>query len=148
MHLSDWMPGLALLSLRRRTDPEDSDYASVRRMIENDDSGQHCSAHSGQMEFVRSVNTKLNWCLGGLATLLTAMAYLLLAQIDYGKISTSHQATIQQHDVLISTTAKDVATLESRVGNLERRWDIMDSSEKFIHGTGIERHHLKPGAMP
>jgi hypothetical protein len=102
----------------------------------------NCADHALNMEFYRTVSTKQNWILGGVAALLACMAYLLTTQISDGKILTTLTvANVQNIADIRELQVNQTRVMESIAdfGRWKTQWEAM---ERFAHGNGVEQHHL------
>jgi hypothetical protein len=104
----------------------------------------HCSEHSGNMEFFRTVNQKLNWCLSGVAVLLAAMAYLLMTQISDGKSIITLLENQRQNTADIRALQVAGARQAEEINSLFRWRERWEAKESFSHEVkGVETHHLE-----
>jgi hypothetical protein len=101
-----------------------------------------CSEHSANAEFFRSVSTKQNWVLCGVAALLASMAYLLTTQISDGKTLVSLLAANITNVADIRELQTNQARVMQSISDFERWKTQWEAMERFAHGTGVESHHI------
>jgi hypothetical protein len=104
----------------------------------------HCTSHEFNIGMIKTVDQKLNWCLGGLFVLLAAMGYLLMVQIDQGKNAATTMAQIITNTAAIRTLEISDAKIQEEVNSLFRWRERWEARESFDHGLkGEENHHVK-----
>jgi hypothetical protein len=136
-------PGVFLMTRhnrRRADDPEDFDPSEIR--FDESVPAQHCSEHSGNMEFYRTVNTKLNWCLGGVGFILTVLLGFAKIVYDSGRAEALLSASVTQNTVDIAKINQTLPVIMQQLNDHENTLRFWQNAEKFVHGTGIEQHHV------
>jgi hypothetical protein len=105
----------------------------------------HCSEHSGNLEFFRSVKTRQNILIGGVGFVIAGMAwlYLTLYSMTSSMAVNTLKITILEQGYM--TNRSDINTLKSQQTSNEEWHRMIEMREGIAHisGGSTENHHLE-----